>query len=100
MACDNHHYIAPKVQPVVEYGWMTQEKIFRLFRYCFMGQAFGRGVAWDLEGVRSERKVTLDRRRHRKVGGSGGMLAHKIFEILGALRNASFLRFPQDIFGI
>ena len=45
MACDNHHYIAPKVQPRVEYERMTQENIFRLFRYCFMGQAFGRGVA-------------------------------------------------------
>ena len=45
MACNNHHYIAPSVQSGVEYGWMTQEKIFHLFRYCFMGQAFGRGVA-------------------------------------------------------
>ena len=48
---------------------MPQEKIFRLFRYCFMGQAFGMGVAWDFEGVRLERKVMLDRRRHPKVGG-------------------------------
>ena len=52
---------------------MTQEKIFPLFRYCFMGQAFGKGVAWDFEGVRSERKVTLDRRKHPKLkyGGLG-----------------------------
>ena len=77
---------------------MPQEKIFRFFRYCFMGQAFGRGVTWDFEGVRSERKVTLDRRKHPKEGGPGGMLLHKIFEILGALRNAIFQRFPQDIF--
>ena len=63
---------------------MPQEKIFRLFRYCFMGQAFGMGVACDFEGVRLERKVMLDRRRHPKVGGSRGMLSHKTFEILGA----------------
>ena len=31
------NYIAPQVQSGVEYEWMP--------RYCFMGQAFGRGEA-------------------------------------------------------
>ena len=60
---------------------MPQETIFRLCRYCFMGKAFGRDVAWDFEGVRTERKVTLDLRRYAEVGGCGGILPNKLFEI-------------------